>query len=224
MKLKVRSKKIYDLYIVLSLLFTVCFISGCAPLFYDTPNIYVGNIEASMNWKISIHRYRYINSDGDMRVEEIMQVAYPQNFEVLNSYLTDYEENFTYCFGIKEKYVVFTSIFDNDSNEYDYNCMEYHKKDAFAYLNDKTGCVDILYESESYEKIFYGTHEYVILYDWQKNQYRYVNIETGETYKMQDSHIKNNRSYSIVYNEDGNIVCKLNCIIAEKIVDTIEID
>lgn len=101
-------------------------------------------------------------------------------------------------------------VFSESNTESLINSMEHHKRDVFVKLDDDIGKAEVLYQCDSGERILYGNSQYVILYDWDINCYKYVDIATKQVTKTVGSKIKRQRTadHYFTYGEDGTtLVC-----------------
>ena len=57
-----------------------------------------------------------------------------------------------------------------------HNRLDKHIADQLVYLNPNSKNIEVLYQSNSAEKIIYGTLEYVIVYQAESNIYRYISL------------------------------------------------
>ena len=213
--------KKFNLFLITSVI--MLFATGCAPLKCVTPNIYVSTSRDVFD-KEQRCSYQTKECGTELWVNDVSWDIEAQEYKVNKSYITDCPCDNPAIYTIGENYVVLLYLYPGKYSIYTRYTMKYHKKDILLYLNDETGKADVLYESKPYERIFYGTQEYVIIYNWNYSEYHYINISDGSVYKTQEAHIKNDEYYKIEYDDSGNIVCIQNGWFADRTVDTLYVD
>lgn len=70
-----------------------------------------------------------------------------------------------------------------------HNRLDKHIADQLVYLNPNSKNIEVLYQSNSAEKIIYGTLEYVIVYQAESNIYRYISLINNSVIHEVESNI-----------------------------------